>query len=66
MSEGKNLKIKKARAWAADTQGPRQPAWEERGTRVGWWRKENIRKDNPCCLLSNLIVAGAGDKCIWF
>lgn len=32
MSEGKNLKVKKARAWAADTQGPGQPAWEERGT----------------------------------
>lgn len=33
---------------------------------AGWQIKENIRKYNPCCLFSSLIVADAGDKCIWF
>lgn len=37
------------------------------GRNLAFWQiKKNIRKYNPCCLLSNLIVADAGDKCIWF
>lgn len=37
------------------------------GRNLAFWQiKKNIRKYNPCCLLSSLIVADAGDKCIWF
>lgn len=59
----------KVTAWIADKQSPGQAACEgaKWGRKWAGWRiKENIRKYNPCGLFSNLVVADAGDKCIWF
>ena len=67
MSDGKRVKKKR---WELGLQTCRTGAAGFRGVRrksqAGWRVRGNIRKYNPWCLFSNLIVADAGDRCIWF
>ena len=68
LSEGKNLKNQKRQERRLQTrrEGPGQPAssggTRGSGTQAGCWRKENMKKSSPCCLLGNLIAADAGDQ----
>ena len=63
---GKELKKRWEHGLQTRREGPGQPAslggTRGSGTQAGCWRKENVKKSSPCCLLRNLIAADAGDQ----